>query len=219
FGSSVTKRQKGPHAHSIHVAPSNRFAISADLGLDKVLIYGFDAKEGKLTVGKPAFAKLPAGSGPRHMMFHPSGDFVFVNGELDSTVHSFRYDKDTGALTPVNSLSTIPGKVPGNSTAETQVHPSGRFVYVSNRGHNSIAVYSVHPKTGALKHVENESSGGKVPRNFCVAPGGKFVVAANQQSSNVAVLKVDPKTGALSPTKAGIGVPTPVCVKFLRKGK
>lgn len=215
-GSSVNKsRQSEPHAHSINVAPDNRFAFAADLGLDKILIYKLDAEKGTLTPNDPPFAEIPPGSGPRHFAFHPSGKFAYVCGEMTSTVHAMTYDAERGSLKVIQSLSTLPHEVKGNSTAETQVHPSGRFVYVSNRGHNSVAVFSVDQATGMLTAVGHQSTGGKVPRNFGVDPSGKFLIAANQDSNNVVVFKIDPDTGMPHPTGHEVSVPKPVCVKFL----
>jgi len=217
-GSSVVpSRQKEPHAHSINMDAHNRFAIAADLGLDRLLIYKLDTEQGTLTPNNPPFTKVPPGSGPRHFAFHPNGKFAFANGEINSTVMSLSYNAEQGTLKVLQTLSTLPQglDVPGNSTAETQVHPSGKFVYVSNRGHNSIAVYRVE-RSGKLEYVENESTGGKTPRNFGIDPTGTFIIAANQDSDSLVVLKIDQKTGELSPADHELKVPKPVCVKFLR---
>lgn len=215
-GSSVNKGRQGePHAHSINVSPDNKFAFAADLGLDKILIYKLDPEKGTLTPNEPAFAEIPPGSGPRHFAFHPSGKYAYVCGEMTSTVHAMTYDAEKGVLKVVQSLSTLPEPVKGNSTAETQVHPSGKFVYVSNRGHNSVAVFTVDEATGLLRAAGHAPSGGKTPRNFGIDPTGKFLIAANQDSNNVVVFKIDPKTGMPGAAVSEVSVPKPVCVKFL----
>lgn len=217
-GSSVNKSRQGePHAHSINVSPDNRFAFAADLGLDKILIYKLDPEKGTLTPNDPAFAEIPAGSGPRHLAFHPSGKYAYVCGEMTSTVHAMTYDAAKGALTVVQTLSTLPEPVKGNSTAECQVHPNGKFVYVSNRGHNSVAVFHVDEATGKLTAAGHAPTGGKTPRNFGIDPTGTFLVAANQDSNNVVVFKIDPKTGVPGAAIAEVSVPKPVCVKFLQR--
>ena len=217
-GSSVNKsRQSEPHAHSINVSPDNRFAFAADLGLDKILIYKLDAEKGTLTANDPAFVEIPPGSGPRHFAFHPSGKYAYVCGEMTSTVHAMTYDAAKGELQVIQSLSTLPEPVKGNSTAECQVHPSGKFVYVSNRGHNSIAVFQVDEATGKLTAAGHVPTGGKTPRNFCVDPTGKFLIAANQDSDNVVVFKIDASSGMPHPAGHEVKVPKPVCVKFLQR--
>lgn len=217
-GSSVDpRRQKGPHAHSINLDAANRFAFAADLGLDKVLIYRFNPDRGKLTANDPPFVKVKSGAGPRHFDFHPNGKFAYVINEMDLTVTAFRYDAQTGELTTLQTISTLPGKVQkGFSTAEVQVHPSGKFLYGSNRGHDSIAVFAIDQKTGKLGVVEHESTGGRTPRNFGIDPSGQFLLAANQTTNDVVVFQIDQQTGALSPTGTKADVPSPVCVKFAR---
>jgi 6-phosphogluconolactonase len=221
-GSSVNeRRQSAPHAHSINVDPNNRFAFAADLGLDKVLVYRFDAAKGSLEPNDPPAAEVAPGSGPRHFAFHPSGKFAYVINEIFLTVTAFAYDDDKGTLTELQTISTLPDGVERtdkDSTAEVQVHPSGKFLYGSNRGHNSLAIFSIDEKTGRLTHVGNQSTGGKTPRNFGIDPTGKYVLAANQASDTVVVFRVDMKTGKLEPTGQKLAVPAPVCVKFLRTG-
>ena len=216
IGTSVDKgRQEAPHAHSINVDPTGDYAVVADLGLDKVLVYKFDADHGQLVPNEPPSTSTKSGGGPRHFAFHPSGKYAYTNLEMTSEVTAFQVQ--TGCvLAGIQTLSTLPdGKpVPGNSTAETQVHPSGKFVYVSNRGHNSLAIYTVDQKTGKLTHVGNQSTEGGVPRNFCIDPSGKYILAANQDTDTVVVLKIDQETGQLTPTGSQAKVPTPVCVKF-----
>ncbi len=215
-GTSVDKgRQEAPHAHSINVDPTGDYAVVADLGLDKVLVYKFDSDHGQLVPNEPPSTSVKAGGGPRHFAFHPSGKYAYTNLEMTSEVTAFQVQ--TGCvLAGIQTLSTLPdgNPVPGNSTAETQVHPSGKFVYVSNRGHNSLAIYTVDQRTGLLTHVGNQSTEGGVPRNFCIDPSGKYILAANQETDTVVVLKIDQETGQLTPTGSQAKVPTPVCVKF-----
>ncbi|HEU4751893.1 MAG TPA: lactonase family protein, partial [Armatimonadota bacterium] len=216
-GSSVDpQRQEGPHAHSINVAPDNRFAFAADLGLDKILIYRFDAARGTLTPNEPAFAKVAPGSGPRHFAFHPNGRHAYVINEMKSTVTAFDYDPKRGALAEIQTLSTLPADFHGGSScAEVQVHPSGKFLYGSNRGHNSIAMFRIDPATGKLTAIGHEPTGGKTPRNFGIDPTGKYLLAANQDSDSLVVFRIDPESGRLTPTGSRVEVPMPVCVRFL----
>lgn len=215
-GSSVNpKRQQGPHAHSVNISPDNRFAVVADLGLDQVLVYRFDASKGSLEANQPPYAKVAPGSGPRHFAFHPSGRCAYVINELASTVTAFRWDARQGALTEIQTISTLPAEFKGeNYTAEVVVHPNGRFLYGSNRGHDSIAVFAID-KQGKLALVEVAPSGGQMPRNFALAPGGQWLLAANQRSNNVVVFRVDAGTGRLKPSGTEIKVGAPVCVRFL----
>ncbi len=215
-GSSVNpQRQKGPHAHSINLDAANRFAVVADLGLDKVMIYRFNAAAGTLTPNDPAFVKLAPGSGPRHFAFHPNGRFAYVINELNSTVTAFAYDARRGALQTVATVSTLPKGFSGsNTTAEVQVHPSGKFLYGSNRGHHSIAVFAIDANSGRLSPLGHTPTQGKTPRNFGIDPSGRWLLAANQDSDTVMVFRVDPKTGKPFPTGQGIHVPMPVCVKM-----
>ena len=214
-GSSVNQgRQKEPHAHSINLDADNRRAFVADLGVDKVLVYNIGTNGELEPAGE---AKTPAGAGPRHFAFHPNGKFAYVINELVSTVQAFGYDKKTGRLSTIQTISSLPDGFKGNnSTAEVQVHPNGKFVYGSNRGHDSIAAYSVNQKTGELTLVEHEPILGKTPRNFGIHPDGKFLLAAGQSSDSIAVFKIDEKTGALEFTGEKVVTPTPVCIKFLK---
>ncbi len=216
-GSSVDKgRQTSPHGHSINVDRNNKFAVAADLGLDKLLVYKLDAAHGKLAANDPAFTAVSGGSGPRHFAFHPSGKYAYVINEMSLTVTAFNYDEAAGKLTEIQTISTLPdGVMKQGSTAEVQVHPSGKFLYGSNRGHDSIAVYAIDQQTGKLTRVENEPTQGKTPRNFGIDPTGKYLLAANQSTDNIVVFKINAETGALDPTGHSINVPSPVCVKFL----
>ena len=215
-GSSINpRRQKGPHAHSINLDRANRFAVAADLGLDKVFVYRFDAEDGSLRPNDPPFASVAPGAGPRHFAFHPAGQFAYLINELASTVTAFSYNADRGQLDTIQTASTLPEGFDGdNSTAEVQVHPSGKFLYGSNRGHDSIAVFRIDPNSGRLSYVANRSTQGKTPRNFGIDPTGRYLLAANQATGTVVVFRIDPGTGDLSPTGNVVNVPMPVCVKM-----
>jgi 6-phosphogluconolactonase len=210
------ERQEGPHAHSIALSPDNRFALAADLGLDELLVYRFDAKQGTLAANQPPFAKLHSGAGPRHFDFSPDGKFVYVICEMGSTVTAFSYDTTQGALRELQTVSTLPKDFKGeNTTAEVQVHPSGKFLYGSNRGHDSIAVFAIDARSGKLTPIERVLTQGKEPRNFAIDPTGVYLFAANQNSGNIVVFRIDPKTGHLTPTGQVLDVPSPVCVTFV----
>jgi len=217
-GSSVDpRRQSGPHAHSINLDRQQRFAIAADLGLDKLLVYRFDPTRGSLTPNDPPGVSTAPGAGPRHFTFDPSGRFGYVINELNLTVTAFAYDPETGTFDEFQTIATVPADAEraGLSTAEVRVHPSGRFLYGSNRGHDTIVVYSIDPETGRLTHVENEPTGGRTPRNFFIEPTGKFLLAENQSTDSIVVFAIDPKTGELSPTGHQVEVPSPVCIRTL----
>jgi 6-phosphogluconolactonase len=218
-GSSVDpERQKGPHAHSINVDAANRFAFAADLGLDKVLVYRFDPVKGTLLANDPPSVSVKPGAGPRHFAFHPGGHYAYVINEMHSTVTAFSYDPAAGVLKELQTISTLPeGFKAENSTAEVQVHPSGKFLYGSNRGHDSIAVFAIDPGKGTLRLVEQQSTQGKTPRNFGIDPSGRYLLAANQDSGTVVVFRIDPQNGRLSPAGQITEVPNPVCVKFLNR--
>ena len=214
-GTSVDKgRQEGPHAHSINTSPDGKFAFCADLGLDEILIYKLDASKGSMTPNDPPFTKVEGGSGPRHFAFHPSGKFAYTNGEMTSTVISMTYDAEKGMLNPFQIISSLPEATKGNSTAEVVVHPSGKFLYCSNRGHNSIAIFSIDEKTGSLKALGHQGEGIKVPRNFNIDPTGKFLIVANEAGNSVIVFEIDQKTGGLKSTGSKVEVGAPVCIKF-----
>lgn len=211
------KRQGGPHAHSFNPSPDNRFAIAADLGLDELLVYRFDAAAGTITPNNPPFTKVAPRSGPRHFAFHPNGKYGYVINEISCTVTAFDYDAQAGVLKEIQTVSTLPEGVKVTdalSTAEVQVHPSGKFLYGSNRVHDTIAVFSIAPN-GKLTLIENVSTQGKVPRNFGIDPTGSFLLAENQDSNNIVVFRIDKKTGRLTPTGQTVEVPAPMCVKFL----
>ena len=218
-GSSVdAQRQEGPHAHCILTDPANRFALACDLGLDKVLVYRFDAAKGSLVPNDPASASVKPGAGSRHLAFHPNGRFVYVINEIQCTMTAFGYDAGRGELKELQTISTLPAgeELKGSySTAEVEAHPNGHFLYGSNRGHNTIVVYAIDPKTGQLALVEHQSTRGRIPRNFGIDPTGTWLLAANQDSDTVVVFRIDAKSGRLTPTGNSVQVAAPVCVKFV----
>ncbi len=216
-GSSINKeRQAGPHAHWIETTPDNRFAIAVDLGLDELLVYRFDASKGSLIPNDPPFASLDPGAGPRHLAFHPNGKLAYVVNELQSTITAFTYDPSGGTLQKLNTISTLPKNFTGaNDTAEIHVHPSGKFLYASNRGHDSIALFSIDGRTGALTLVDHFPTQGKTPRDFDIDPTGKFLFVANQGTNNIVVFRIDLNNGKLTPTGQILQVPSPVCLKFV----
>jgi 6-phosphogluconolactonase len=209
------ERQEGPHAHWIEASPDNRFLLVADLGLDEVLIYRFDAATGSVTPNQPAFARLKAGAGPRHAAFDRNGKFVFVASEMDSTITSFSWDAKKGALKETGAVSTLPAGYSGrNEVAEIAVHPNGKFLYVSNRGNESIAVFAIHPGNVAPTLVAHVPTGGKEPRHFAIDPSGQYLLAENQLSDNIVEFRIDAATGKLTATGEVVSVPSPVCVAF-----
>jgi 6-phosphogluconolactonase len=216
----LPRRQGGPHAHSINLDAANKFAVAADLGLDKLFVYKFDSAKGTLTPNDPPAGSVAPGSGPRHFAFHPDGRHAYVINEITLTVTAFDYDPDRGVLKEVQTISTVPdGPQQGYSTAEVQVHPSGKFLYGSNRGHNSIAIFSIDTSTGKLTAVGHEPTQGKTPRNFAIDPTGSYLLAENQGSDNIVVFRIDPETGRLKATGQTVEVPSPVCVKMMPKGE
>ena len=212
-GSSVLPRQKAPHAHAIHVGPNNKFAFAPDLGIDKVLVFKFDEKTGQIRETKFGGASVDPGSGPRHFGFHPNGKYAYVINEIKQTVTAFGYRAKRGKLRTLQTISTVPEPVKGNSTAEILVHPSGKFLYGSNRGHNSIAMFRVDEKNGKLTALGHEPIRGEIPRNFGIDPTGQFLLAAGQRSNNVNVFRIDPETGKLKFTGNSIEVASPVCAQ------
>lgn len=216
-GTSVDPaRQEGPHAHSIYIDAADHFAYACDLGLDKVYVYKLDSPAGALTPNDPPFAMVPPGSGPRHLAFHPGGKFAYVINEMKSTVTAMKWDPKAGSLQEIETVSTVPAdNTVSNSTAEVFMHPNGKFLYGSNRGHNSIAIFSVDQTTGKVKLIANQSTEGKTPRSFNLDPTGTFLIAANQDTDSVVVFRVNPETGALTPTGHSVNISMPVCVVYL----
>ena len=216
-GSSVNKSRQGePHGHAIVVDPSQKFAVACDLGLDQVLVYKLDAASAKLTPNDPPFATVAPGSGPRHIAFHPKGKFAYVINEMLCTMTAFEWDSGRGTLKEIQTISTLPGELAkGFSTAEVYVHPSGKFVYGSNRGHDSIVVYACDEKSGKLTLVQHQNTLGRTPRHFALHPNGKFLLAENQSTDNVAVFSIDADTGKLTATGEKLEVGSPVCAVFV----
>jgi 6-phosphogluconolactonase len=222
-GSSVNpQRQERAHAHFITTDAANRFVLACDLGLDRVLVYKLDPANSSLIANDPPAAAIEPGSGPRHLAFHPNGRFAYVINEMKCTLTAFSYDPERGALKELQSTSTLPAEAtvkPNYSTAEVETHPSGKFLYGSNRGHDSIVVFTIDGATGKLSYVENVSTQGKTPRSFGIDPSGRFLLAANQDSDSIVVFRIDPESGRLAPTANRIEVGAPVCVKFVPAAK
>lgn len=212
-GASVDKeRQTAPHAHSANVSHDNRFVLVPDLGLDEVLVYKLD-----LTPNNPPFAKVKPGSGPRHLAFSPNGKFAYVMSEMGSLVTVFAYDEKAGSMTELQQISTLPQGFSGTSSgAEIAVHPSGRFLYASNRGADTIAAFAIDKSKGTLTAVDSVSTGGKTPRSFAIDPSGDWLLAANQDSDSIVLFKIDKRGGKLLPTGQTISAPSPVCIQFVK---
>lgn len=210
------ERQEGPHAHSIDLSPDNRFAMVDDLGLDELLVYKFDSTKGSLTPNDPPFTKIDAGSGPRHFVLGTGGKFAYVISEMGHTVTVFSNDAAVGKLRTLQTVPTLPKDFTGrNDDAEIRIHPSGKFLYASNRGDDSIVVYAIDKSKGTLTQVGYFKTGGKEPRNFEIDPTGALLFAANEKSNNIVVFRIDASTGKLTPTGQVLDVVEPVCVKFL----
>jgi 6-phosphogluconolactonase len=215
-GSGVNPdRQEGPHAHSIVMDQTNRYAYSCDLGTDKIMIYRFDSKKGKLTANQQPWVQGKPGAGPRHFTFHPNGRYGYVMNELDATVRAFICDSAKGTLKEMQTVHTLPeGFSEMNTTADIHVSPHGKFLYGSNRGHNSIVVFEIDEKTGKLRFIQHAATEGRTPRNFAIDPTGTFLLAANQDSDTIVTFRIDQVTGRLKPTGYVTGVPSPVCLKL-----
>lgn len=215
-GHSVNpQRQEGPHGHSIYASPDNRFVLSADLGTDQVYVYRFDAGKGTLTPNDPPSAAVPPGTGPRHIAFSADGKFVYVIEEMGSSLTTFSYDAARGVLAPLQTMSTLPSDYKGSSScAELELHPSGKFLYGSNRGHDSIAVFALDPASGLPTPIDYVKTQGRTPRNFGIDPTGSFLIGANQDSNTLVVFRIDGQSGRLTPTGQTLDVHAPVCVVF-----
>jgi 6-phosphogluconolactonase len=216
-GSSVNpQRQAGPHAHCVALDAASHRVFVCDLGLDKVMIYHLDESTGHLTTNEPPAALLQPGSGPRHIVCHPDGKHAYVINELASTLTAFEYDSESGALKAFQTVSTLPANFHGvNTDAEVVIHPSGKFLYASNRGDDSIAVFAIEAQTGRLIFVERQSTLGKTPRNFAIDPTGQWLIAANQNSDNIVVFRINTQTGRLTATGQQFQIGKPVCVVFV----
>lgn len=206
-------RQKGPHAHCILTDPNNRYVLAADLGVDGVLIYQFNERTGSISTVANGVATKP-GAGPRHLVFHPTGKFLYVVNELDSTLGVYNYDGDHGSLEQVQVTAASPGGTAANFPADVHVASSGRFLYASNRGDDTIAVFAIDPASGQLTAVQQVATGGKWPRNFALDPAGRFLLVANQRSSSIVSFRVDGETGRLTPTGSSVDLASPVCIRF-----
>ncbi|MEM2905596.1 MAG: lactonase family protein [Candidatus Bathyarchaeia archaeon] len=217
-GSSVNpQRQSGPHPHSVNLDPANRYAFVPDLGLDKVMIYRLDLTRGKLEPNdEQPWAQVEPGAGPRHLAFHPTGKYAYVINELDSTLTAFTYDGTRGTLRRVQTVTALPASFAGVSySADVHVAPSGRFVYGSNRGHDSIVTYGIDEATGRLTYVGHEATQGRTPRNFAIDPTGTFLLVANQESDSIVTFRINQETGRLASTGCVAKVPTPVCLSII----
>jgi 6-phosphogluconolactonase len=216
-GSSVNpRRQEGPHAHSVVLDKADRYAFVPDLGLDKIMIYKLDLTHGKLEPNDEPWAKVKAGTGPRHFTFHPNGRYAYVINELDSTLTAFTYDGTQGRLREVQTVSTVPADFSGTShCADVHVSPLGKFIYGSNRGHDSLVIFEIDEGTGRLTYVDHEPTQGKTPRGFAIDPTGTYLLAANQNSDTIVTFRIDQQTGRLVSTGHVTQVPIPVCVKVI----
>ncbi len=210
------KRQEGPHAHEVVVSPDNRFLFVPDLGLDHILIYRIDEAKRTFSASNPAYVAVNPGLGPRHFAFAPDGRFAYVVCEMGSSVVAFSYNRETGALTVIQTISTLPAGYSGeDASAEIHIDKSGRFLYASNRGQNTITEFQIDKTTGKLTPVQNISTEGKTPRNFVIDPSGKYLIAANQDSNNMVVFKIDPANGHLTPANQNLEIEAPVCLTFV----
>jgi 6-phosphogluconolactonase len=219
-GSGINKkRQEAAHVHSVTLDHKNNFAVVCDLGMDKALIYRFDKENGQLqTNDSQQFFQGKLGAGPRHFAFHQNGKFAFIINELDSTLTSLLYDEKLGTLNAIQTVSTLPedySRASSNTCADVHISPDGRFVYGSNRGHDSIVSFKINEENGSLEYVEHVSTGGKVPRNFAIDPSGSFLLAANQKTNNIVVFRIEKETGRLQNTGFSVIVPSPVCLKII----
>jgi 6-phosphogluconolactonase len=216
-GSSADpQRQSGPHAHAVVQDDTGRYVFVPDLGIDKLMIYTFDVHRGKLQPNDVPCLEIAAGAGPRQLVMHPQGAYAYLINELDSTMTAYQYNATQGTLREIQTLSTLPGGFEGASTcAEVQISPSGKFLYGSNRGHDSIVIYAIDQNDGKLECIGHESTRGKTPRNFVIDPTGEFLLAANQDSDNVVTFRINSDSGELTVTGHSVEVPTPVCVKVL----
>lgn len=210
-----TERQEGPHTHSVTVAPDNKFALAADLGKDMLISYKIDLEKGKLLPYKNGQIEVGPGQGPRHMDFHPNGRFVFLLNELGNTINSYQYDTEKGTLILIDTISSLPNYFTGeNISADIHVHPNGKFLYASNRGHDSIIICGVNKQKGTLEVLGFQSTMGSHPRNFSIDPTGNYLLVANKDSNNIVTFNINQDTGLLTVMYEIIEVPQPVCIHF-----
>jgi 6-phosphogluconolactonase len=217
-GSSLDPvRQSGPHAHSVILDASNRFAYIPDLGLDRLMIYRFDAGRGKLRAHGQPWLETKPGAGPRHFVFHPGNCYAYLINELDSTILSLGYNRERGTVHEIQTAAALPDSFTGRNTcADIRVDPSGRFLYGSNRGHDSIVIYRIDDSNGKLALIAHESTRGRTPRNFIIDPTGTFLFAANQDSDSIVQFGIDQQSGRLTHSGQVTTAPTPVCLKILK---
>ena len=217
-GSSINpERQMEPHAHSINISPSGNYALVPDLGTDKVVIYKIDKVAKKLEPNDPPFVKVTPGMGPRHLEFHPNGKVVYVIHELGAHISVFDFDDQNGNLSEIQTISTLPLNYDQKSCADIHISPDGKYLYGSNRGHDSLAIYKVLEDGRKLENIDFQSTLGKTPRNFAIDPDGNFLLAANQDSNDIFTFNVNKESGMLNPTGFKISIPYPVCIKFLER--
>lgn len=216
-GSSVDpRRQQGPHAHAVVISPDNRFLFVPDLGLDRILIYRINEAKRSFALNTPSYVSVKPGLGPRHFLFAPGAKFAYAVCEMGSSVVAFSYDAANGKLTPVQTISTLPPNFSGqDNSAEIQIDRSGRFLYASNRGDNSITVFQIDTKTGMLSNIQVVPTQGKIPRNFVIDPSGKYLIAANQESNDLVVFTIDSASGKLTPTNQVVNLSSPVSILFV----
>jgi 6-phosphogluconolactonase len=209
------KRQASAHPHCVVFSPDHRFVVSCDLGLDRIFSYRLDPARAELSPADPPFVAVKPGAGPRHFVFAAGGRRGYAITELSSTIVAYDYDSETGSLSTRETVSTLPAGFAGESiAAEICLHPNGRFLYASNRGHDSLAVFAIDAVSGALSPVEIVPCGGKGPRNFSLSPDGAWLVCAHQESNSLCSFRVDSATGRLARVEGGVSIPTPVCVLF-----
>jgi 6-phosphogluconolactonase len=212
------KRQQQPHPHSANLGPNEDFVYVPDLGTDRVMIYRLDVERAVIEPSDPDSAELAPGSGPRHMTFHPNERFAYVINELGNTITGFAYDAETGALEEIETVPTLPEGFDGeNKTADIHITPSGKFLYGSNRGHDTLVIYRIDEETGKLTFVGHEPTQGKTPRNFAIDPTGQYLLAANRESDNIVIFRIDGETGKLEPTGQIVEVPAPVCIVMMER--
>ena len=208
-------RQNGPHMHQAVMAPNNKFCFVPDLGTDEILAFKFNAKKGQVLFKEKSGGRVSAGTGPRHMAFHPNGKWVYVASELGSLVTAFKYKKSSGRFLKINEWSTLPiDYTENNSVADIHIHPNGRYLYVSNRGHNSIVTFQIDPKTGTLRQVGHQSTLGDWPRNFNLTPDGKWMLVANRRTDHISFFRINSADGGLEETGMSLKIPAPVCILF-----
>lgn len=210
------ERQSAPHAHYIQVDPQNQYALASDLGTDVIRIYPFDADQGRLDTANVRDVSTPPGTGPRHLDFHPNGEHVYLIGELNGTITTYDYDAEAGDMTPVQTVSTVPDAFEGSArSADIHVHPSGDFLYASNRGDaNDIVYYRIDDATGELAVAGRQQEHIRWPRNFAISPDGEYLLAANRRADSITIFRIDPATGALTYTDQSADVPAPTKVAF-----